>query len=108
MASTDPDLAGAAADFKKGGWIVSLLGLAGATVSMLLNEKKKPWVFWFKRIVAGGLTGVIMYFTLHGANIDPLIKAVLMCTCGAVVPELLRRLRGWVNGYEKPRTKKRR
>lgn len=106
MTSTDPDFQSAIADFKRGGWIVSLLGLAGATVSMLLSEKKKPWVVWTKRIVAGGLTGVIMFFALHGVEMNPLTKSVLMCACGAVAPELLNALRGWVNAYGKKKRKR--
>lgn len=105
MSTTDPDFQSAIADFKRGGWIVSFLGLAGATVSMLLG-KRRPWGIWAKRIVAGFLTGIIMYFTLHGVDINPLTKSVLMCTCGAIAPELLNGLRAWVNAYGKKKRKR--
>jgi hypothetical protein len=105
MNSSDPDLAQAAIDFKKGGWIVSLLGIVGGAVAMLLSEEKKPWVFWLKRIIAGGLTGVIMFFSLHGVEMNPMYKSILMCSCGAVAPELLGRLRRVISTNEKKKRK---
>jgi hypothetical protein len=88
MSSPDPDFAQAAIDFKKGGWIVSLLGLAGAMVRLLLADKPHHWVVWLKHAIAGGLTGVVVYFALHGTDIDPLYKSVILSSCGAVAPRL--------------------
>lgn len=101
MSSPDPDFHSAIADFKRGGWIVSLLGLVGGTVAMLLSNKKRPWLMWVKRIVAGGLTGVIMFFALHGVEMNPMVKSVLMCSCGAVAPELYEALKNAVKSYGK-------
>lgn len=83
MNSPDPDFSQAAADFRKGGWIVSLLGLAGGLTAMLLSDKHYPKLVWLKRTIAGGLTGVIMYFSLHGVEMNGITKSVLMCTAGA-------------------------
>jgi hypothetical protein len=90
MTPPDPDFAQAAADFKRGGWIVSLLGLAGAMIRMLLSDERTKWVCWVKNGIAGGLTGVLVYFALHGSEIDPLYKSVLLSSSGAVSPLLFQ------------------
>lgn len=92
MSVPDPDLAQAALDFKKGGWIVSLLGVAGALIKMLLSEHEYSWVVWVKRAIAGGLTGVIVYFALHGSDIDQLYKSIILSSSGAVAPMLFQAL----------------
>lgn len=92
MNSSDPDLAQAAIDFKKGGWLVSLLGVAGAIVRLLLSDKRNSWVVWIKHMIAGGLTGVIVYFAIHGADIDPLYKSVILSSSGAVAPRAFEAL----------------
>ena len=88
MSASDPDFQRAIDDFRKGGWIVSMLGLAGGLISMLLSDKHHPWVVWIKRIIAGGLTGVVMFFSLHGVEMSPIYKSVLMCASGSVALEL--------------------
>ena len=103
MNSPDPDLAAAAADFKRGGWVVALLGIAGALVRMLLAEKRHHWVCWIKHGIAGGLVGVIMYFALHGADIDPLYKSVLYASSGGVAPRLFEFLDSKVRSMLKTR-----
>jgi hypothetical protein len=101
MNPPDPDLAAAAADFKKGGWIVALLGVAGAMVRMLLTDKRHHWVCWVKHAIAGGLVGVIMYFALHGTDIDPLYKSVLLSSSGAIAPRLFEYLDAKVREFIK-------
>jgi hypothetical protein len=88
MSSPDPDFVQAAADFKRGGWLVALLGVAGALVRLLLSEDKLKWVCWVKHAIAGGLTGVVVYFALHGTDIDPLYKSVIYSSSGAIAPRL--------------------
>ena len=90
MASIDPDFAQAAADFKKGGWIVSLLGVAGALIRLLLSEERHNWICWVKRAIAGGLVGIVLYFGLHGTSIDPLYKSVILSMGGAISPQLFQ------------------
>lgn len=90
MSSPDPDFAQAAIDFKKGGWIVSMLGVFGALIKLLLSEQKYGWVIWVKRAIAGGLTGVVVYFALHGTDIDPLYKSVILSTSGALSPQFFQ------------------
>lgn len=92
MNPPDPDLAQAADDFRKGGWVIALLGVAGALIRLLLSEREHHWVVWVKHAIAGGLTGIVVYFALHGANIDPLYKSVILSSCGAMTPRLFELL----------------
>jgi hypothetical protein len=91
MTPPDPDLSAAAADFKRGGWIVSLLGALGMMARMILTDERQPVVVWIKRVVAGGIVGVLMYFALHGSDIDPLYKSILFSVSGAIAPDLFEK-----------------
>jgi hypothetical protein len=88
MASPDPDFGNAINEFRKGGWIVSLLGALGILARILLAKNKPTLIEGVKKITAGGITGVLVYFALHGTNIDPLYKGVIYSTAGAFAPEL--------------------
>ena len=88
MSGTDPDFARAAEDFRRGGWIVAVLSSLGVLAKMLFSKKQYHWLLYIKNSVAGGIVGVIMYFALHDAKIDELYKAVLMCSSGALAPDL--------------------
>ena len=87
----DPDLTRAAADFKSGGWLVALLGALGMAARMILTDERQPVVVWVKKIVAGGIVGVLMYFALHGSNIDPLYKSILFSISGAIAPDIFEK-----------------
>lgn len=88
MTPTDPDFTQAAIDFRKGGWVVALLGTAGAIVRIILSDQKRGWVYWVKHAIAGGITGVIVYFALHPVGMDPLYKSVILSSSGAITPRL--------------------
>ncbi len=87
----DPDLGKAAADFKEGGWLVALLGALGMIARMILTDERQPAVVWIKKIIAGGIVGVLMYFALHGADIDPLYKSILFSVSGAIAPDIFEK-----------------
>jgi hypothetical protein len=87
----DPDLTRAAADFKEGGWLVALLGALGMVARMILTDERQPVVVWIKKIIAGGIVGVLMYFALHGSNIDPLYKSILFSISGAIAPDIFEK-----------------
>lgn len=87
MASPDPDLSNAIESFRKGGWIVALLGSLGILARLLLAKAKPTLLEVIKKTTAGGIVGVIAYFALHGTNIDPLYKSVIYATAGAFAPE---------------------
>jgi hypothetical protein len=90
MATTDPDFAAAAQDFKRGGWVVSLLGGAGMLARMLIDDETHPIIYWVKKIVAGAIVGVITYFALYGTELSGLHKSIIMSTAGAGSPELMQ------------------
>lgn len=90
---TDPNFGAAADDFKRGGWIVSLLGGAGMLARMLLEDEDHKAIFYVRRIIAGSIVGVLAYFTLHGIEMDGLKKSLIMCTAGAFAPEIFEHLR---------------
>ncbi len=87
----DPDLTKAATDFKEGGWLVALLGALGMIARMILTDERQPVVVWVKKIIAGGIVGVLMYFALHGAGIDPLYKSILFSISGAIAPDIFEK-----------------
>jgi hypothetical protein len=88
---TDPDLSQALADFKRGGWIVAILGGLGMTARLIFSNEQNKTVIWIKKIFAGVITGVIMYFALHGTSIDPLYKSILYAVSGSIAPELFEK-----------------
>jgi hypothetical protein len=92
MATSDPDFAQAAIDFKRGGWITGLLGVAGMLARMLLSKETYTWCVWVRKAVAGGIAGVIAYFALHGSDIPTIYKSVISSTAGALAPELFELL----------------
>lgn len=90
---TDPDFARAAEDFKRGGWVVALLGGAGMLARMLLNDEESKAIFWVRRFIAGAIVGCITYFALHGVNMSDIYKSLIMSTAGAASPELMEQVR---------------
>jgi hypothetical protein len=88
MASPDPDFGNAINDFRKGGWIVVVLGMLGILARLLLAKNKPTIIEVVRKVTAGGITGVIAYFALHGTSIDPLYKSIICSTAGAFAPEL--------------------
>ena len=92
MNTTDPDLAGAIQDFKKGGWVVSLFGGAGMLARMLLTDKASPVMVWIRRTLAGSIIGVLAYFAVWGQPISGIYKAIILSVSGAIAPEALEHL----------------
>lgn len=93
MTTTDPDFAAAAQDFKRGGWVVSLLGGAGMLARMLLTDESHPVIYYLRKIIAGAIVGVIIYFSLYGTSISGLNKSIIMSTAGAGAPEIMENIR---------------
>ena len=88
MSPTDPDLAGAIQDFKKGGWVIALLGSLGMFDRLILTDVKYNFFIWLRKIIAGGIVGVLAYFALYGTDIDPLYKSVIYSISGSLAPEI--------------------
>lgn len=111
MNPTDPDLAGAIQDFKKGGWVVSLFGGAGMLARMLLTDKASPVMVWIRKMLAGAIIGVLAYFAVWGQDISGIYKAIILSLSGAVAPEglelLISRVKGFNNDAKRATKRKR-
>lgn len=101
MNTADPNFQGAIEDFKKGGWVVSLLGGAGMLARMLLTDQSSRLIVWIRRTLAGSIVGVITYFAVWGQPIDGIYKAIILSVSGAVSPELLEYFISRVKGETK-------
>lgn len=106
MATSDPDFAQAAQDFKRGGWITGVLGMAGMLARMLLTDESYPWVVWVRKGIAGGIVGVISYFAMHGTDIPAIYKSVIGSTAGVFGAEWIELGRRKLNGHGKKKRKK--
>lgn len=60
---------------------------------MLLTDESHPLIFWIRKIIAGAIVGIIVYFALHGTEMSGLHKSVIMSTAGAGSPELMEYIR---------------
>ena len=87
MNSPDPDFANAIQDFKKGGWVIALLGSLGMLARLILTNEEYRFFVWLRKIIAGGIVGVLAYFALYGTSIDPLYKSVIYSISGSIAPE---------------------
>ena len=88
MSSNNPDLLGAVNEFKKGGWVIALLGSMGMLARLILAKEKFGFIVWIRKIIAGGIVGVIAYFALYGADIEPIYKSVIYSISGSFAPEI--------------------
>jgi hypothetical protein len=88
MNPPDNNLLQTAEELKKGGWIVAMLGAAGALCRLLLAREDVPWWLWVRRIIAGGIVGVLCYFAVHG-HVEPLYEAIIYSCCGSATPEII-------------------
>ena len=80
-------------EFKKGGWIMAILGSLGMLARLILIDEEYNFFIWLRKIIAGGITGVIVYFALYGTTIEPIYKSVICSISGSVAPELFKIVR---------------
>lgn len=111
--STNPDFGAAAEDFKRGGWVVSLLGGAGMLARMLITDQSSKLIVWVRKTTAAGIIGVIVYFALHSVDISGLYKALILAFSGMASPEVVELVVSKVNNAknqkpEKPKPKRKR
>jgi hypothetical protein len=97
MTPPDNNLLQTAEELKKGGWIVAMLGALGALCRLLLAKEDVPWWLWVRRIIAGGIVGVLCYFAVHG-KVEPLYEAIIYSCCGSATPELIQLVLRVLNG----------
>ena len=101
MSSTDPDFGQALQEFKRGGWVVSMLGLGGAVARWLVSDENSTIMRLVKKSIAGAIVGVISFFVLWGQEIPGIYKALIMCTSGAMAPEIFTILKERYESYGK-------
>jgi hypothetical protein len=93
MNNDDQSIAVIIEEFKRGGWVVAILGGLGALARLILtNEDYKFWI-WFRKILAGTIVGTIAYFALYFADIEPLYKSIIFAVSGSIAPELFDMIR---------------
>jgi len=74
--------------FKKTGWLFAVLGGLGMLARLILTDEKYEIMRWCRMVLAGAIVGVVCYFALYGADIDPFYKSVLCSISGSIAPEV--------------------
>lgn len=93
MSPVDPSLLETAEDFKKGGWIVAVLGALGAVARLIITEERWHFIIWIRKALAGAIVGTLIYFAINQAPIDPLYKGIIYASCGALAPDIFEWLK---------------
>lgn len=75
-------------EFKKAGWLFALLGGLGMLARLILTDEKYHTTRWIRMVLAGAIVGVLAYFSLYNADIDPFYKSVLCSISGSLAPEM--------------------
>jgi len=77
-----------AEEFKKTGWLFAVLGALGMLARLILTDEKYEIMRWSRMVLAGAIVGVVCYFSLANADIDPFYKSVLCSISGSIAPEV--------------------
>lgn len=93
MSPIDPSLLETAEDFKKGGWIVAVLGALGAVARLIITEEKFKAIIWIRKGIAGAIVGTLVYFAINHAPIDALYKGIIYSSSGALAPDIFEWLK---------------
>lgn len=88
MSPVDPSIIETAEDFKKGGWIVAVLGALGAVARFIITEEKWQPIILIRKMIAGAIVGTLIYFAINHAPIDSLYKGIIYASCGALAPDI--------------------
>lgn len=85
----------AIAEFKRGGWIVALIG-AAAMVGRLLIDDAAHASLWrsFRHVVAAAIFAIIAFFVTFQWQLSAINKAIVQGLAGALAPELV----DWITG----------
>jgi len=98
MNPPDPDFNSRLDDLKQGGWVMAVLGALGAVVRVLVSSENLGWVVAIRRVIGGGMIGVVAYFSVHGL-IEPLYEAITYSICGSFAPEIIEGIRFRINNF---------
>lgn len=82
-------------DFQRGGWITVLLGMMGMAIRLLVTDERSSCIWWVRKLIAAGMSGVLAYFLLWGVEMHGMYKSVILTTSGMVCPEVIELLRKW-------------
>lgn len=93
MSPVDPSILETAEDFKKGGWIVAVLGALGAIARFIITEEKWQSVVFVRKVIAGSIVGTLVYFAINNAPIDGMYKGIIYASCGALAPDIFESLK---------------
>ena len=89
----DPTLQSVIEEFKKTGWVMAFLGALGMLARLILTNEKYNTIIWTRKVIAGGIVGVLCYFGLYEVDLSPLYRSVLCSIAGSIAPELFDYLR---------------
>lgn len=93
MSPVDPSILETAEDFKKGGWIVAVLGALGAIARLIITEEKWQAIIWIRKAIAGAIVGTLVYFAINHAQIDAMYKGIVYSSAGALAPDIFEWLK---------------
>lgn len=93
MSPVDPSLFDTAQEFKKGGWIVAVLGGLGAVARLIITEEKWQPIVWVRKGIAGAIVGTLVYFGINSVPIDGMYKSIIYASCGALAPDIFEWLK---------------
>jgi hypothetical protein len=93
MSPVDPSILETAEDFKKGGWIVAVLGALGAVARFIITEEKWQAVVFVRKVIAGSIVGTLIYFAINHAPLESLYKGIIYSSAGALAPDIFEWLK---------------
>jgi len=93
MSPIDPNLIDTAQEFKKGGWIVAVLGALGAIARLIITEERFFWVVWVRKALAGAIVGTLVYFAINHTELDAMYKGIVYSSAGALAPDIFEWLK---------------
>jgi len=88
MSPIDPNLIDTAQEFKRGGWVVAVLGALGAVARLIITEERFKAIIWIRKGIAGAIVGTLVYFAVNPTNIDQLYKGIIYASSGALAPDI--------------------
>lgn len=88
----DPSFADILVEFKRGGWVVSILGAMGVIVRLVFTNQKYAFLVWGRMVFAGACMGCITFFALYGSQIPQFYQSILYSCSGALAPQILEAL----------------